>query len=51
LDNELDVIRQAIRKQQEAFEVVKIQIEAGRSNELAVEQFKAVLLNTQALET
>ncbi len=51
LDNELDVIRQTIRKQQEALEVVKIQKEAGRSNELAVLEFKAQLLNTQALET
>jgi NodT family efflux transporter outer membrane factor (OMF) lipoprotein len=51
LDNELDVIRQTIRKQQDALAVVKIQKEAGRSNELAVLEFKAQLLNTQALET
>ena len=50
LDNELDVIRQTIRKQQDALEVVKVQKEAGRSNELAVLEFKAQLLNTQALE-
>ena len=50
LDNELDVIRQTILKQQEAVEVVKVQKEAGRANELAVRQFKAQLLNTQALE-
>ncbi|WP_340124024.1 efflux transporter outer membrane subunit [Methylobacter svalbardensis] len=50
LDNELDVIRQTIRKQQEALEVVKLQKEAGRANELAVQQFNAQLLNTQVLE-
>ena len=50
LDNALDVIRQTIRKQQDALAVVKVQKEAGRSNELAVLEFKAQLLNTQALE-
>jgi multidrug efflux system outer membrane protein len=50
LDNELDIIRQTIQKQQEALEVVKLQKEAGRANELAVQQFRAQLLNTQALE-
>jgi multidrug efflux system outer membrane protein len=50
LDNELDIIRQTVRKQQEALEVVKLQKEAGRANELAVQQFKAQLLNTQVLE-
>ncbi|WP_432745579.1 efflux transporter outer membrane subunit [Methylobacter sp. G7] len=50
LDNELDVIRQTIRKQQEALEVVKLQKEAGRANALAVQQFNAQLLNTQVLE-
>lgn len=50
LDNELDIIRQTVQKQQEALEVVKLQKEAGRANELAVQQFKAQLLNTQALE-
>ncbi|MGZ8158640.1 MAG: efflux transporter outer membrane subunit [Methylobacter sp.] len=50
LDNELDIIRQTIQKQQEALEVVKLQKEAGRANELAVQQFNAQLLNTQALE-
>ena len=50
LDNALDIIRQTIRKQQDALAVVKVQKEAGRSNELAVLEFKAQLLNTQALE-
>lgn len=50
-DNELDIIRQTIRKQQEALEVIKLQKEVGRANELAVQQFKAELFNTQVLET
>lgn len=50
LDNELDIIRQTLQKQQEALEVVKFQKEAGRANELAVQQFNAQLLNTQVLE-
>ncbi|MDI1293238.1 MAG: efflux transporter outer membrane subunit [Methylobacter sp.] len=50
LDNELDIIRQTIQKQQEALEVVKLQKEVGRANELAVQQFNAQLLNTQVLE-
>ncbi|MFZ2404848.1 MAG: efflux transporter outer membrane subunit [Methylobacter sp.] len=50
LDNELDIIRLTIRKQQEALEVVRLQKEAGRANELAVQQFNAQLLNTQVLE-
>lgn len=50
LDNELDIVRQTIEKQQEALEVIKLQKEAGRANELAVQQFKAELLNTQVLE-
>jgi multidrug efflux system outer membrane protein len=50
LDNELDIIRQTVLKQQEALEVIKVQKEAGRANELAVQQFNAQLLNTQVLE-
>lgn len=50
LDNELDIIRQFIRKQQEALDVVKAKKDAARVNELAVQQFHAQLLNTQAME-
>jgi len=50
LDNELEIVRQTIQKQQEALEIIKFQKEAGRANELAVQQFKAELLNTQILE-
>ncbi|WP_020562559.1 efflux transporter outer membrane subunit [Methylosarcina fibrata] len=51
LDNALDIIRQTLQKQQEALEVIKVQKEAGRANELAVQQFNAQLLNTKVLET
>jgi multidrug efflux system outer membrane protein len=50
LDNEEDVILKTISKQREALEVIKLQKEVGRANELAVQQFMAQLLNTQALE-
>lgn len=49
-DNQLDIVRQTITKQQEALDVIKFQKEAGRANELAVQQFQAELLNTQILE-
>lgn len=50
LDNELQFIRQTIGKQQEALEVIRLQKEAGRANELAVQQFLAELLSMQVLE-
>ncbi|OQW77477.1 MAG: RND transporter [Proteobacteria bacterium ST_bin11] len=50
LDHELDIVRQTIQKQQEALEIIKLQKEAGRANELAVQQFRAQLLETQVLE-
>ncbi len=50
LDNQLEIIRQTIKNQQEAVEVIKLQKEAGRANELAVQQFNAEILNTRILE-
>jgi multidrug efflux system outer membrane protein len=50
LDNELSIIRQTLQKQQEALEVIRLQKEAGRANELAVQQFYAQLLNSQVLK-
>lgn len=50
LDNELEIIRQTIQRQQEALEIIKLQKETGRANELAVQQFQAQLLNSQAME-
>jgi multidrug efflux system outer membrane protein len=50
LDNELAIIRNNIRLQDSALIIVKIQKEAARANELAVEQFRAQLLNTMGRE-
>jgi NodT family efflux transporter outer membrane factor (OMF) lipoprotein len=50
LDNQLDIIRQTIAKQKRALEIVQAQKEAARANELAVQQFKAQLLDTETLE-
>lgn len=50
LDNELEIVRQTIQIQQNAFDVVKIQRQAAASNELAVEQFEAQLFHAQNLE-
>ena len=41
LDYELDIVRQTVQKQQEALEIIQLQKEAGRANELAVQQFRA----------
>jgi outer membrane protein, multidrug efflux system len=50
LDNELEILQQTIQKQQEALDIVKFQKETGKTNELAVQQFQATLLNSKALE-
>jgi outer membrane protein, multidrug efflux system len=50
LDNELEIIRHTIKKQEEALAVIKMHKEVGRANELAVQQFQIELLNTLALE-
>ncbi|OAI13034.1 RND transporter [Methylomonas koyamae] len=50
LDHELDIVRRTMEKEREALEVIKLQKEAGRANELAVQQFQAELLNTQVSE-
>jgi len=50
LDIELKIIQDFIKKQEEALEVAKIKMESARGNQLAVEQFRAQLLNAQALE-
>ena len=50
LDHELEIIRQTIQRQQDALEIVKLQKETGRTNELAVQQFQAQLLNTRSAE-
>ena len=50
LDNELDIIRQTLHTQYESLEVIELQKETGRATELAVELFKAQVLNTSILE-
>ena len=49
LDYELLIIRKNIQLQETALELVKVQKEAGRATELAVQQFEAQLLHTQTL--
>lgn len=49
LDNEQRVLDKNIQLQQNALEVVKVQKEAGRATELAVQQFQAQLYHTQSL--
>jgi outer membrane protein TolC len=49
LDNQLEIIRQNILLQQNALEVVKLQKDAARVTELAVQKFQASVLNTQSL--
>ncbi|RYG43489.1 MAG: efflux transporter outer membrane subunit [Chitinophagaceae bacterium] len=48
LDNERSIIQKNIALQETALEIVKVQKEAGRATELAVQQFNAQLLFTRA---
>lgn len=50
LDKEIEIIREFIIKQEESLEVISAQKESGSANELAVLQFRAQLLEAQALE-
>ncbi len=50
LDNQLDIIRQNIEIQNNAFNIVKAQKAAGKTTELAVQKFNAEVLNTKGLE-
>jgi len=50
LDNEQEVLSETIRNQEEVLDVIRYQKEAGRANELVVQQFKAQQLNTRTLE-
>lgn len=49
LDNEYKIVMQTVQKRTEALEVIKLQKETGRTNELAVQQFQAQLLEFEAL--
>ena len=50
LDNQLDIVRQSIDLQKNALEVIRIQKQAARVNELAVKKFEAEVLNSQNLQ-
>lgn len=49
LDQTRDVLEQTLTRQQEALDVVRLQMQAGRANELAVQQFAAQLAGTKTL--
>ncbi|MEM1135917.1 MAG: TolC family protein [Bacteroidota bacterium] len=49
-ENEIEIIRKNIELQRQALELVNIQKLAGRVTQLAVNQFRAQLLNSQGLE-
>jgi outer membrane protein TolC len=50
LDNQLAIVRQNIELQKNALGIVKIQKEAARVTELAVQKFEAEVLKSQSLE-
>lgn len=50
LDNQLEILKQNISLQTNALEIVKIQKEAARVTELAVQKFQAEVLHSQSME-
>jgi NodT family efflux transporter outer membrane factor (OMF) lipoprotein len=50
LNLEFDILQRNIKLQEDALSIIEDLKNAGRANELAVKQFNAQLLNTQALE-
>ncbi|MEI3800675.1 MULTISPECIES: TolC family protein [unclassified Chitinophaga] len=50
LDNQLSIVKQNIELQKNALEIVKVQKEATRVTELAVQKFQAEVLKSQSLE-
>lgn len=50
LDNQIEIVHQNIQLQKNALEIVKVQKEAARATELAVQKFQAELLKSQSLE-
>lgn len=50
LDNQLAIVKQTIELQENALEVVKIQKQAARETELAVQKFQAEVLSSKSLE-
>lgn len=49
LKNEADILNETIALQQDAFDLIKIQKEAARTNQLAVKQAEGQLLNSKGL--
>ena len=50
LDNQLEIVRQNINLQKNALDIVKVQKEAARATELAVQKFQAEVLSSQSRE-
>ena len=50
LDSQLDIVKQNIQLQTNALEIVKVQKEAARATELAVQKFQAEVLTSKSLE-
>lgn len=50
LDNQLAIVKQNIGLQKNALDIVKVQKEAARATELAVQKFEAEVLKSQSLE-
>lgn len=50
LDNQLLIVKQNIELQKNALEIVKVQKQAARATELAVQKFEAEVLKSQSLE-
>ncbi|WP_016990059.1 TolC family protein [Flavobacterium sp. ACAM 123] len=50
LDNQLLIVKQNIALQKNALEIVKLQKEAARGTELAVQKFQAEVLKSQSME-
>ena len=50
LDNQLDILMETIKLQQNQLEIVKVQKEAAVVTELAVKQFEAQILNSQSMQ-
>jgi multidrug efflux system outer membrane protein len=50
LDNQMTVVKQTIELQKNALEIIKVQKQAARVTELAVQKFQAEVLKSQSLE-
>ncbi|WP_367770281.1 TolC family protein [Flavobacterium sp. WC2421] len=50
LDSQLEIVKQNIQLQQNALEIVKVQKEAARATELAVQKFQAEVLASKSME-